>query len=48
MEKCKHCHGWKELEYHPSIYKTKRCSHGVNCPKRMKDCAYYHNELDRR
>ena len=42
MEQCKLCHGWKEQEYHPENYKTKRCSNGILCKKKEKDCAYYH------
>ncbi|KRX07937.1 hypothetical protein PPERSA_10325 [Pseudocohnilembus persalinus] len=42
---CNKCHGWKELEYHPKVYKTKKCTNQKNCKKR--DCAYYHNESDR-
>ena len=46
MYGCRECHGWKELEYHPMMYKTrccmlKKCLGGRVCP-------YYHNELDRR
>lgn len=27
---CRHCHGWKELDYHPARYKASAC---LNCPK---------------
>lgn len=40
MMSCNFCHGWKELEFHPLLYKTKPCSNS-NCDK--KDCFYYHN-----
>lgn len=42
MLDCDKCHGWKEYEYHPLIYKTKLCSNGAKCQK--KDCAYHHNK----
>lgn len=44
---CKGCHGWKELEYHPLMYKTKPCPPGENCQKR-RDCSNYHNQSERR
>lgn len=44
MENCKSCHGWKENEYHPQMYKTKKCSNGIKCPKKDRECAYYHND----
>ena len=45
-EKCNKCHGWKELEYHPLLYKTKPCS-VRNCAK-GRDCPNYHSSTDRR
>jgi hypothetical protein len=44
MENCDKCHGWKEHEYHHINYKTKKCSNGINCKKRDRDCAYFHSE----
>ena len=41
MMSCNYCHGWKELEFHPLLYKTKPCPNSSNCDK--KDCIYYHN-----
>lgn len=38
---CNFCHGWKELDFHPVLYKTKFCSTGPTCDK--KDCIYYHS-----
>lgn len=29
---CNMCHGWKELQYHPSLYHTKKCSE-MGCKK---------------
>lgn len=46
MLDCDKCHGWKEFEYHPQIYKTRLCSGGSKCLK--KDCAYYHSNKDKR
>ena len=43
---CDKCHGWKEYEYHPNIYKTKACSFGKNCNK--KECAFFHFKYDNR
>jgi len=48
MANCSHCHGWKENEYHPANYKTKKCSNGVACKKKDRDCAYFHTEDERR
>lgn len=45
-EKCNKCHGWKELEYHPLLYKTKPCS-VKNCVK-GRDCPNYHNVHEKR
>ncbi len=42
MENCSHSHGWKESEYHPSNYKTKKCSNNYYCPKKDRECAYFH------
>ena len=41
MMSCNFCHGWKELDFHPLLYKTKFCSDGPTCDK--KDCIYYHS-----
>ncbi|EAR97145.2 zinc finger CCCH type domain protein (macronuclear) [Tetrahymena thermophila SB210] len=45
-QNCKKCHGWKELEYHPKIYRTKPCQQQP-CPK-GKACPYYHNIQEKR
>ena len=45
-EKCNKCHGWKEFEYHPLVYKTKPCQ-GKNCTK-GRDCPNFHNNSERR
>lgn len=44
MELCKFSHGWKEREYHPNEYKTKRCTFGTECQK--KECAFFHSSAD--
>ncbi|CAD8202599.1 unnamed protein product [Paramecium pentaurelia] len=45
QENCSNCHGWKEYEYHPLIYKTKPCAQ-PNCIK--KECPFFHNDQERR
>ena len=45
-KQCKRCHGWKELEYHPLIYKTKKCSDSRFCKKKI--CSYYHTIDEKR
>ena len=37
---CSKCHGWKELEYHPQIYKTQKCENEA-CARRMV-CGFRH------
>lgn len=46
-EKCTKCHGWKELEFHPLVYKVNPCKNPDNCPKGSL-CPLYHNEEERR
>lgn len=41
---CPMSHGWKELEFHPLVYKTKACQ-TADCDK--QDCPHYHG-ADRR
>ena len=47
-QNCFHCHGWKELEYHPLVYKTKICPLGGNCAQTKKHCPFYHHSNDER
>ena len=47
MESCNKCHGWKEIEYHPNLYKMKPCSLGKKCT-RPSDCPFFHNNSDKR
>ncbi|KAM3128669.1 hypothetical protein pb186bvf_019237 [Paramecium bursaria] len=42
---CMKCHGWKELEYHPMLFRTKQCIN-QNCNK--NDCSFFHNQQERR
>ncbi|CAD8119949.1 unnamed protein product [Paramecium sonneborni] len=42
---CSKCHGWKELEYHPILFRTKQCIN-QNCNK--QDCSFYHHIQERR
>lgn len=45
---CSFCHGWKEPEFHPFVYKTKKCeSSKENCP-RLNACPYYHTPDEQR
>ena len=44
---CTKCHGWKEAEYHPLNYKTKKCPNEKNC-RRSQDCPHYHNVEEQR
>lgn len=43
---CKMCHGWKELEFHYNVYKTKKCTDGTFCKKKV--CPYYHSIDEKR
>ena len=43
---CDKCHGWKELEFHPLFYKTKRCTQ-ENCNVDLS-CPYFHNRKEQR
>lgn len=43
---CNKCHGWKEFEFHPVIFKTRPCSAGTNC--RKEACPFYHNIDEKR
>ena len=45
-EKCNKCHGWKELEFHPLLYKAKPCTNKT-CSK-GKDCPNYHTNYEKR
>lgn len=47
MTGCFKCHGWKEIEFHPSSYKTKPCVQGKKCGK-IQDCPFFHSSKDRR
>ena len=45
-EKCTKSHGWKESEFHPMNYKTKKCT--LKKCLGGKICPYYHQENERR
>lgn len=47
MFNCMKCHGWKEAEYHPLNYKTRKCPNEKNC-RRNQDCPHYHNAEEQR
>jgi len=40
---CSRCHGWKEQEFHPLNYKTKKCQE-PDCVNSNIQCPYYHKE----
>lgn len=43
---CKYSHGWKEICYHPKVYKSKKCnSNSKNC-KYYPLCHYYHEDIE--
>ncbi|CAD8077629.1 unnamed protein product [Paramecium sonneborni] len=42
---CSKCHGWKELEYHPMLFRTKQC---INQHCQKSDCSFYHNNQEKR
>ena len=44
---CTMCHGWKELEFHPLVYKVKQCKNTDRCPKETF-CPLFHSDKDRR
>lgn len=44
---CKFCHGWKELEFHPLIYKTRPCRLIKRC-KDLKGCPNFHSLSEKR
>ena len=46
MRDCNHCHGWREVEYHPDNYKTKMCGIGSQGPNKHY-CQFFHNENER-
>lgn len=45
-ERCQKCHGCKEYEYHPLIYKTSLCAN-ANC-QNDSHCRFYHTSEERR
>lgn len=45
---CKFAHGWKEINYHPLIYKTKKCRYTIEECKYQYKCPYYHEESEKR
>lgn len=45
---CQFCHGWKEPEYHPFVYKTKKCESSAKECQRLNACPYYHSSSEKR
>ena len=44
---CKFAHGWKELDYHKDVFRTRQCNEGMKCPFKNIDCPFYHCKKDR-
>jgi hypothetical protein len=44
---CQKCHGWKEYDFFPMIYKTRACDNGKKCIK-GNCCPFYHHPESRR
>lgn len=45
---CMNCHGWKELDFHPLFYKTRKCKYFNNNCSKGALCPFYHvNESKR-
>ena len=40
-------HGWKEMDYHPDIYKKRKCHNGDYCQRNKKNCPFWHTNSDR-
>lgn len=45
---CQYCHGWKEPEFHPFVYKTKKCECSKEACPRLNACPYYHSPEEQR
>lgn len=45
---CGFCHGWKEEDYHPLNYKTKKCKFKFGLCKKGKFCPFYHEDEKKR
>ena len=45
---CQFCHGWKEEDYHPLNYKTKKCKFKFGTCKKGKFCPFYHQNEKKR
>lgn len=43
---CTKCHGWKELEFHPLVYRVKSCK-AEQCTKETH-CPLYHDKKEQR
>lgn len=46
--KCRFCHGFKEYDYHPIVFKTKPCYLGKKNCKFGAICHFYHSDTERR
>lgn len=44
---CDMCHGWKEYDYHPLVFKIRPCPNGLSCHRNF-ECSYYHSLEDKR
>ena len=45
---CCYCHGWKEPEFHPFVYKTKKCESNKEACPRLNACPYFHSNEEQR
>lgn len=43
---CNKCHGWKELEFHPLVYRTKPCA--IKGCQKKADCPNFHDPSEKR
>jgi hypothetical protein len=48
LSSCHYCHGWKELEYHPIVYKTRKCKDFEGHCNKQLFCPFYHREEEKR
>lgn len=47
-ESCIFSHGWKEMDYHPAKFKTRKCKEGNKCKNYDYSCPFWHTQSDRR
>eukprot|EP01083_Nonionella_stella_P064757 169076_1 len=47
-DRCKQCHTWQEMFYHPDTYKTRQCAGYVRVCKFFVQCKHFHATSERR